>query len=351
MLGPKSKAMLERGIPLFRNGMRFEKERKRAHQRGYRGANQIIIDRAQGDFVWDLDENRYIDFQNGWATNPVGNAHPEVIDVVNEANKRFGFHYDHPLRYELAERLAEIMPARALPRFSYEVSGTEAAESAVHIALCYMKRRFIVTFSSSFHGESLGTKMLSAYDGDRRRYLEAWTGGVINAPYPYSEETPAGMTEEQYVDYCLWYIDNHIPNSIAPRDGIAAVMIEPGLAEGGNWIPSAEFLKGIRALCDKNGWLMIADEVLTGMGRTGKMWAVEHYDVVPDILVVGKNLSGGIAPCAGVAARDEVLGNNPDSSSGSTCRCRDHEPLGKVRCRQAGAQQRAPDGCQLPEPR
>ena len=87
MLGPKSKAMLERGIPLFRNGLRFEQERQRAHQRGYRGANQIIIDRAKGDFVWDLDGSRYIDFQNGWATNPVGNAHPEVIEVVHDANQ------------------------------------------------------------------------------------------------------------------------------------------------------------------------------------------------------------------------------------------------------------------------
>ena len=130
MLGPKSKAMLERGIPLFRNGLRYAEESKRAHQRGYRGANQIIVDRAEGDFVWDLDGKRYIDFQNGWATNPVGNAHPEVIAAVHEANKRFGFHYDHPLRYELAEKLATIMPERALPRFSYEVSGTEAAESA-----------------------------------------------------------------------------------------------------------------------------------------------------------------------------------------------------------------------------
>lgn len=316
--GEKNRAMLERGIPLFRNGLRYEEESRKAQRRGYRGVHQIIIDRAEGDYIWDLDGNRYIDFQNGWATNPVGNAHPEVIDAVHEAHKRYGFHYDHPLRYELAEKLAEIMPARALPRFSFEVSGTEAAETAVQLALCYTQRRYIIAFSSAFHGEGLSTKLLSGYNGDKNRYLEAWTGGVIRAPYPYSDNIPAGMTETQYVDYCLWYLDNHIPNSMVPRDNIAAVLIEPGLAEGGNWIPPSNFLQGIRQLCDKNDWLMIADEVLTGLGRTGKMWAVEHYDVVPDILVVGKNLSGGIAPCAGVAARDEVLGNNPHFSSGST---------------------------------
>ncbi len=314
----KTAAMLRRGIPLFRNGLRYEEESKKSQRRGYRGSQQILVDRAEGDFIWDLDGKKYIDFQNGWATNPVGNAHPEVIAAVHEAHKRYGFHFDHPLRYELAEKLAEIMPGRELPRFSFEVSGTEAAESAIHLALCYTRRRYIITFSSSFHGEGLGTKLISGYDGDKNRYLEAWTGGVIKAPYPYSDNIPAGMNEDQYVDYCLWYLDNHIPDAMVPRDNIAAILIEPGLAEGGNWIPPGNFLQGIRKICDKNEWLMIADEVLTGLGRTGKMWAVEHYDLIPDILVVGKNLSGGIEACAGVAARDEILGNNPDSSSGST---------------------------------
>ena len=95
-------------------------------------------------------------------------------------------------------------------------------------------------------------------------------------------------------------------------------MVEPGLAEGGNWIPSTRFLAGIREICDKNEWLMISDEVLTGLGRTGRMWGIEHYDVVPDILVYGKNLSGGIAPLCGISARDDILGDNTDFASGST---------------------------------
>ena len=316
--GPKTRAMLERGIPLFRNGLRYREEQQRAARRGYRQTSQIIVGRAEGDYIWDLDGNRFIDFQNGWATNPLGNVHPEILAAVHEAHARYGFHYDHPLRYELAEKLATIMPAQALPRFSFEVSGTEAAEAAVHAALCYTQRRYIITFSSSYHGNSLGTKVLSALDGKTSRYMEAWGGGVIKAPYPYSDHLPAGMDQEQYVDYCLWYLDNHIPNAIASRDNIAGVMVEPGLAEGGNWIPSTPFLQGIREICNRNDWLMVVDEVLTGMGRTGKMWAIEHYGVTPDILVVGKNLSGGIEPCAGIAARDDILGDNPDMASGST---------------------------------
>jgi len=123
--GPKTRAALERGIPLFKNGLRFDAEMDRAGQRGFRPVRQIVIDKAEGDFVWDLDGKRYIDFQNGWATNPLGNCDPEILEAVEAANRRFGFHYDHPLRYELAEMLADIMPGKALPRTNYEVSGAE----------------------------------------------------------------------------------------------------------------------------------------------------------------------------------------------------------------------------------
>ena len=316
--GPKTLAALERGVPLFKNGLRFDSEMERAGRRGFRSVRQIVVDRAEGDFVWDLDGNRYIDFQNGWATNPLGNCHPEILEAVENANRRFGFHYDHPLRYDLAEMLAEIMPGKALPRTNYEVSGTEAAEAAVHLALTHTKRRYIITFSSSFHGMGLATKVLSGINGDYGTYLEGWGGGVIKAPYPYSERIPAGMDEEQYTEYCLWYLDNHIPSCVAARDNIAGILVEPGLAEGGNWIPSTRFLSGIREICNKNDWLMISDEVLTGLGRTGRMWGIEHYDVIPDILVYGKNLSGGVSPLCGISSRDDILGDNKEFGSGST---------------------------------
>ena len=316
--GESSRALLARGMPYLRDGLRYRSASEKSAARGYAPPAQFIVGRAEGDYVWDLDGNRYIDFQNGWASNPLGNCHPEVIEAVHQALLRYGFQWEHPLRIPLAEKLAERMPAQALPRFSFEVSGTEAAESAVHLALCHTRRRYIISFTSSFHGEALGTKMVSAYGSENNLYMEAWAGGALKAPYPHSEHIPAGMSEEQYVEYCLWYIDTHLPEYVVPEENIAAVMIEPGLAEGGNWIPTPAFLTGIRRICDSHGWLMIADEVLTGLGRTGRMWSVEHYDVVPDILVAGKNLSGGIEACAGVAARDAILGDNPRASAGST---------------------------------
>ena len=316
--GKKTKAFLHSCKSYFKHGLTYELDAKRSNSRGFKPPAQIMLDRAKGDYIWDLDGNKFIDFQNGWATNPLGNCHPEILEAVRLANERYGYHWEHPLRFELAEKLAEIMPGKQLSRFTYEVSGTEAVESAVHTALCFKKRRYVVSFASSFHGASLATKMISGYTSEHNVYMEPWDGSVVKAPYPHSENIPAGMSHDQYVDYCLWHLDHHIPEYIVPSDNIAAVLIEPGLAEGGNWIPSKKFIEGIRKICDKHGWLMIADEVLTGLGRTAKMWGVDHYDVIPDMLIVGKNLSGGIAPCAGVATRDEILGNNPSASSGST---------------------------------
>ncbi len=315
--GDKTQALLQSHRRYFRDGLRYESVKAKAEANGLVTPMQLLVDRAEGDFVWDLDRRRYIDFQNGWATNPLGNCHPEIIDAVHSAQKRYGYHWEHPLRLELAARLTDVLPA-GLSRVSFEVSGTEAAEAAVHLALCYKQARHIVSFTSSNHGEGLGTNMLSAYSSDNNLYMEAWAGGVIKAPYPYSTAIPAGMSEAQYVDYCLWYLEKHIPGYIASAENIAGILIEPGLAEGGNWIPTTAFMQGLRRICDDKGWLMIADEVLTGMGRTGHMWGVEHYGVEPDILVFGKNLSGGIEPCAGIAARDEILGDNPRASSGST---------------------------------
>ncbi|AQA18642.1 aspartate aminotransferase family protein [Halioglobus japonicus] len=316
--GDASRALLQRGLPHLRNGIHYTRASQKSASKGYVPPAQFIVGRAEGDYVWDLDGNQYIDFQNGWATNPLGNCHPEILEAVHEAQRQYGFQWEHPLRIPLAERLASIMPSGSLPRFSFEVSGTEAAESAIHLALCHTQRRYIVSFTSCFHGEGLGTKMVSAYNSDNNLYMEGWAGGVLKAPFPYSEEIPAGMDQAQYTEYCLWYIETHLTEYVVPAENIAAILVEPGLAEGGNWIPSKAFMQGLRRICDKFDWLLIADEVLTGLGRTGTMWAVEHFDVVPDILVAGKNLSGGIEPCAGVAARDEILGDNPRATAGST---------------------------------
>ncbi|WP_339669146.1 aspartate aminotransferase family protein [Dasania marina] len=317
--GPKAEAILQRGNAVFRSGGNYQKRVAAAVQAGKsQRPPQTIFAKAEGDFLYDVDGNRYVDFQNGWASNPCGNANPEVIEAVYAAMKQYGFCYEHPLRYELAEKLLPMTPYGHHTRLNYEVSGTEAAEAAIHMALCARKARFIISFDKCFHGMGMGTKLVSGYSSESTRYMEAWKGGVLKAPFPSAYDAPADMDIEQYVDYCLWHLETRIPSYDVPADLIAGVIIEPGLAEGGNWLPPKRFMQGVKRICEKFGWLFICDEVLTGLGRTGKTWGIEHFDIKPDILVIGKNITGGIEPIAVVTATEEVLGDNTYSSSGST---------------------------------
>lgn len=317
--GANAEAILQKGNKIFRNGANYEKRLAAAKEAGIsQKPPQTIFTKAEGDFLYDVDGNRYIDFQCGWASNPCGNANPEIIDAVTAAMRQYGFIYEHPLRYELAEKLLPMTPYGHHTRLNYEVSGTEAAEAAIHMALCARKARFIISFDKCFHGLGMGTKLVNGYDAESTRYMEAWKGGVIKAPFPSAYDAPAGMNIEQYIDYCLWHLETRIPNYEVPADLIAGVIIEPCLAEGGNWLPPKRFMQGVKRICETNNWLYISDEVLTGLGRTGKTWAIEHFNIKPDVTVIGKNITGGVEPIAIVTATEEVLSDNTKSNSGST---------------------------------
>lgn len=218
----------------------------------------------------------------------------------------------------MAEILGEISPQKKLTRVNFEISGTEAAEAAVTYAIVHTERPLIITFEDQFHGDSIATRMLGSNRGaHRRKYFEAWRGGVITVPWPHSFDIPVGMSFDQYTQYILWYIDDFICNKIADPSSIAGICAEPLLSEGGNWIPHPSFMPGLKKMCEKYGWVFISDEVLAGMGRSGKWWAIEHEGINPDLIVVGKHLTGGIEPIAAVMGTDELLGKN-DGHSEST---------------------------------
>ena len=316
--GPRSVSTLEKGCHLARGGGGYDEPVSDASGQGFmEHPPQFINDRAEGPWIYDPDGNRYVDFHAGWASNPLGNAHPEIIEAVVNAFKRWGFSYEHPLQYELAERLVEISPAKKLRRVNFEISGTEAAEAAVSTALFRKERPLVIVFEDAFHGDSIAARALSSLNSDRAKYLEAWRGGAIHVPYPHTYHVPAGMNPEQYADYIIWYIEDFICSKVTPPESIAGILFEPCMAEGGNWIPPATFITGLKRLAGQFDWLLLADEVLVGLGRTGRMWAVEHWDLVPDVLVTGKNLSGGIEPIAAILGTEEVMAEN-EAHSGST---------------------------------
>ncbi len=315
--GPKSLELLKKGPAFLQGGAKYGADAARAAQSGFPPPPQFVIGEAVGSLVIDLDGNKYIDFHAGWASNPFGNANPEVLEVVYKALKRWGFCYQHPLQYELAEKLAEVSPNKKLRRTTFEISGTEAAEAAVSKAIVYTGRPLIITFEDAYHGDSIGARTLGAIGANRKRGFEAWRGAVLHVPYPHSYNVPAGLTPEAYADYIIWYIEEFLCAKIAAPDRIAGIFVEPCMAEGGNWIPTDNFITGLRSLADKYGWLLIVDEVLTGCGRTGKMWAIEHWPVDVDLLVMGKHITGGIEPIAAVQGTTKVMGKT-QAYSGST---------------------------------
>lgn len=299
--GPKSKEYLLKALKLFPGGAGANAERE------FFTHATFITDRAEGAFLFDVDGNKYIDFASGWASNNVGNVHPEVYDAVVEALKRYGFIYNHVLAIDLAEKLVEITPEN-LTRVSYEVSGTEAAEAAVSYALTTSKHPLIISFIGQYHGDSIGARNIGSESAERKTYFEAMHGGVLFAPYPRNYRLPPNMTVEEYAEHCLWFIEENILKYIAEPNRIAGVLFESIMAEGGNHIPPKGFIEGLRKMADKYGWFLLNDEVLSGFGRTGKMWAIEHYNVKVDAIVTAKGLTGGMMPIAAVVGDEEIMG-------------------------------------------
>jgi 4-aminobutyrate aminotransferase/(S)-3-amino-2-methylpropionate transaminase len=320
--GPKSKEYLKKGFKLFPGGKKEEAVMAETARAGLSPPPRFVVAKAEDSWLTDVDGNKFIDFSSGWASNNVGNVHPRVLEAVIKAMKQYGFCYNSAITYELAEKLAEISPNKKLTRVSYEISGTDAAEAAVSYAITYKQRPLIICFHSQYHGDSIAARMFGTIGGDRKKGFEAWQGGVLYAPYPYSFRTPLDVTPEEYADYCLWYIESlilgqeNIAGIVVP-DRVAAILFEPVIAEGGNWVPPDNFIHGLRKLADKYDWLLICDEVLTGWGRTGKMWAIEHWGIDVDLMPIAKGMTGGLMPIAAVMGSEEAMAKT-HAYSGST---------------------------------
>ncbi|MCI4352275.1 MAG: aminotransferase class III-fold pyridoxal phosphate-dependent enzyme [Thermoplasmata archaeon] len=272
----------------------------------------IIVADAKGSMVRDTSGKTYIDLTSQWATNNLGNVPPEVLDVTVKALGRYGFltyfMTPHLPMIELAERLLKHRPSANLSRVFLELSGTGAVEGAVKHAVEASKRPLILSFLGQYHGLSIGTSLIGSLSAHERRYWEAWGGGALHAPYPFPYRRPSGMSEGEYGDWVLNYIEDQILGRQAEPDRIAGVILEPIACEAGIWIPPASFVRGLAKLCGTHDWFFIDDEVETGLGRTGKMWAIEHFGVAPDLMAIGKGISGGMMPIAAVMGTEEVMG-------------------------------------------
>ncbi len=274
----------------------------------------IVLRSARGSSLVDMDGKEYIDLTSQWSTNNLGNVHPEVLEATVDALSRYGFLIyfmnPHLPMIELAEKLLEIRPSPNLTRVFLELSGTGASEAAVKHAIEGAQRPLILSFMGQYHGLSIGATAFGSLGARWRRYWEAFSGGAVHAPYPRSYRKPEGMTDAEYGDSCLAFLEDQILRYVAHPERIAGVILEPIALEAGVWIPPANFVRGVRKLADEHGWFFIADEVEAGLGRCGSMWSIEHFGVSPDLMSIGKALGGGLMPIAAVLGNDRAMGEH-----------------------------------------
>ena len=280
----------------------FAALRTRYVPRGITSAHPITAARAKGSELWDVDGRRYVDFAGGIGVMNVGHGHPRVMQAVEEQLKNATHtsfqvvHYESYLR--LAERLCEVAPIEGERKAIFFSTGAEAIENAVKIARAATGREAVISFRGAFHGRTLLALTLTGSVQPYKQSFGPYAAEVYQTPFPYSYR---GWTTEA----ALADLDSLLESEVGPKR-VAAIVIEPVLGEGG-FVPAPfEFMKGLRELCDRHGILLIADEIQTGFGRTGKFFAVEHSGVRPDLMTVAKSLAAGF-PLSGVVGRAEVM--------------------------------------------
>jgi len=277
-----------------------------SYTRGY----PFVIARGYGSMVEDVDGNVFLDCAAGIAVNSTGHAHPDVVKAITDQAQKFlhmsgtDFYYEPQVR--LAEEIASIVPIRGGVRSFFGNSGTEANEANLKLARYATGRQNIIAFLGAFHGRSMGSLSLTASKAIQRRGFGPLMPGVYHAPYPDRYRCPIGSTPETCAAACVDYIEHQILAHLVSPDEVAAVVVEPIQGEGGYIVAPDEFLQRLRELTKKHGMLLVADEVQSGMGRSGRMFAIEHTGVEPDMISIAKGIASGL-PLGVSAARADLM--------------------------------------------
>jgi 4-aminobutyrate aminotransferase len=277
----------------------------------------IEAERAEGCYIYATNGKKYLDFTCGIGVTNTGHCHPKVVEAIRTQAGLF-LHAQanivvHQPMLQLIGELRTIVPA-AIDGFFFSNSGAEALEGAVKLARAATGKPNIIVFQGSFHGRTGLTMALTTSKTIYRAGFQPLPAGVFVAPYPYAYKL--GLNEAQTSEYCLNAVQELLLSQTSPAE-TAAILIEPVLGEGGYVVPPSAFMKGLRELCDRNGILLIMDEVQSGFGRTGKWFALEHFGVVPDIITVAKGIASGM-PLSGVFSRLDLMKKWQTGSHGGT---------------------------------
>jgi 4-aminobutyrate aminotransferase len=270
----------------------------------------FVMARGQGTAVEDVDGNVYLDFSAGIAVAATGHSHPDVVRAVAEQASKFlhiSTDFYHEPQIALGELLASIAPMGDRARTFFSNSGTEAVEAAIKLARYHTKRYNIIGFIGSFHGRTLGSLALTTSRTVQRRGFGPMAPGVFHAPYANPYRCPTGAQDAaRCARESLDYVENQILTHLVSPDEVAAIVVEPIQGEGGYIVPPPEFLQGLAAIAAQHGMLFVVDEVQSGIGRTGKMFAIEHAGVEPDIIIAAKGIASGV-PMGVTIAREDVM--------------------------------------------
>src|ERR1700723_2474619 len=274
----------------------------------------LVAKRGRGATVEDVDGNTFLDFAAGIAVVATGHCHPEVVAAIQKQAAELihmsGTDFYYPSMVELAEKLAAIAPGKEPKRVYFGNSGAEAIEAAIKLVKFHTKRDKLIAFHGAFHGRTMGALSLTASRAVQRKGFGTLLSGVFHMPFPDTYRGTYGIRPEHASADCLSYLENELFRRRVDPDEVAGIFIEPIQGEGGYLPAPAEFLQGLQRICRKYGIMLVADEVQSGMGRTGKWWAVDHAGVEPDIICTAKGIASGM-PLWAVIAKADVMDWKP----------------------------------------
>ena len=304
--GPKSQALIAR--------------REKATVSGMALLTPVVIAEAKGAAVTDVDGNTLIDFAGGIGALAAGHCHERVVQAIQEQAEKLIHTCPLVASYdpfvEVVELLNDLAPGEGPKRSALLNSGAEAVECAVKIARSYTGRAAIIVFEGGYHGRTNLTLAMTSKYARFKKGFGPFAPEIYRLPFPNLYRRPEEMSEEGFIDFYVKQLEHAMVAQVDPSD-VAAIVIEPVQGEGG-YIPTPpRFLQRIRELCDEHGMLMIADEIQSGFGRTGKLFAVEHYDIVPDLLVTGKSIASGM-PLAAVTGSEKIMMSPQPGGMGGT---------------------------------
>ncbi|MBV9498399.1 MAG: acetyl ornithine aminotransferase family protein [Acidobacteriaceae bacterium] len=303
--GPKAKAIIERDHAVV--------------SPSYTRCYPLVIKRGEGAVVEDVDGNQFLDFAAGIAVVATGHSHPKVVQAIQKQAAEFlhmsgtDFYYEGMVK--LAEKLAALAPGEFPHRVYFGNSGAEAIEAAIKLARYHTGRDKFIAFLGGFHGRTMGALSLTGSKVVQRRGFHPPLP-VTHIPYAYCYRCPYGKEPSTCDVECVKVLEDRLFQTILPAEEVAAIVVEPVQGEGGYLVPPAKFHQELRRIADKHGILLIHDEVQSGMGRTGHMFASEHFDVTPDIVALAKGIASGM-PLAATVARADVM-NWPPGAHAST---------------------------------